>query len=167
MSDILNVKLGTCDVYVGGRHVGHTIGGVEVVYTPEYHETKVDKYAGVAERWLIGESLMARVPLAESTLTNVKEAITHGNSTAGHVSVGSIAGKRSSTAAEVVRLHPIANDAGVLTDDVTIYKAHVTNELTLSFKNDGERIVNAEFTGLIDESRADGNMLGLIGDSAS
>lgn len=165
MSDILNVPLGVCDVYVGGRHVGHTIGGVEVVYSPEYHETKVDAYSGVAERWLIGESLMAKVPMAEATLTNIKEAITHATAGSGYVSIGSKSGKRSSPAAETVRLHPIANAGDDLSDDVTIYKAHVTNEITLPFKNDGERIIEAEFSGLVDESRTDGNLLGLIGDS--
>lgn len=165
MSNILEVQLGTCDVYVGGRHVGHTIGGVEVHYAPEFHETKVDKFAPVAERWLVGEDLWATVPLAEATLTNIKEAITHANTLSGGVAIGSNAGKRSSTAAEVVRLHPIANAAGDLSDDVTIYKAHVTNEITLPYKNDGERIIEAEFHGLVDESRVDGNLLGLIGDS--
>lgn len=165
MSDILNVPLGVCDVYVGGRHVGHTIGGVEVHYAPEFHETKVDAYAGVAERWLVGEDLYATVPMAELTIANIKEAITHANSAAGYVSVGSKAGKRSSTAAETVRLHPIANAAGDLSDDVTIYKAHVTNEITLPYKNDGETIIEAEFHGLVDESRVDGNLLGLIGSS--
>lgn len=165
MSDILNVPLGVCDVYVGGRHVGHTIGGVEVVYSPEYHETKVDKYAGVAERWLIGENIMAKVPLAELTLANIKEAITHANSGEGFVSVGSRAGKRSSPAAETVRLHPIENQADDFSDDVTIYKAHVTNEITIPYKNDTERIIEAEFSGLVDETRPDGNMLGLIGSS--
>lgn len=165
MSDILNVPLGICDVYVGGRHIGHTIGGVEVVYSPEFHETKVDKYAGVAERWLIGENIMAKVPMAEFTMANLKDAITHSNQGANYISVGSRAGKRSSTAAETVRLHPIENLDSDKSDDVTIYKAHASNELTIGYKNDGERILETELSGLIDESRADGNMLGLIGDS--
>lgn len=165
MSDALNVDLGTCDVYVGGRHIGHTIGGVEVVYSPEFHETKVDKYAGAVERWLIGESLMAKVPMAEATLTNLKEAMTHATAGSGFVSIGSKAGKRSSTAAELVRLHPIGNADADKSDDVVIYRATVTNEITIPFKNDGEKVIEVEFTGLIDESKSDGNLLGLIGDS--
>lgn len=165
MSDILEVDLGVCDVYVGGRHVGHTIGGVEVVYSPEFHETKVDKFAGVAERWLIGDGLMAKVPMAEATLTNIKEAMTHASQGSNFVSIGSNAGKRSSPATETVRLHPIANAASNKNDDVVIYKAHATNEITLPYKNDGERIIEVEFSGLVDESRTDGNLLGMIGDS--
>lgn len=165
MSNILNVDLGTCDVYVGGRHIGHTIGGVEVHYAPEFHTTKVDKFAGDAERWLIGEDLYATVPMAEATLTNIKEAITHANTLSGGVSIGSNAGKRGSLAAETVRLHPIANLANDKSDDVTIYKATVSNEIVLNYKNDGENIISAEFHGLVDESRVDGNLLGLIGDS--
>lgn len=166
MADILNVNLGVCTVTVGGRDIGHTIGGVEVHYAPEFHETKVDKFAGVAERFLVGEDFYATVPMAESTLINIKEAITHANTVgATGVGVGSIAGKRSSIAAEAVKLHPVANAANDKSDDVTIYKAHVTNEITLSYKNDGENIIEAEFHGMVDESRVDGNLLGLIGDS--
>lgn len=164
--DVLNVKLGVCDVYIGGRHIGHTIGGVEVVYSPEYHETKVDKYTGVVERWLIGESLMAKVPMAEATLTNIREAITHGtNIGSTGVAIGSKSGKRSRTATETLRLHPIANLDSDKSDDVTIYKAHVTNDLSLKYSKEGERIIEVEFSGIVDESRTDGNMLGLIGDS--
>ena len=165
MSDILNVPLGTCKVYVNGVDIGHTIGGVEVTYSPEYHETKVDEYAGVAERWLIGESLMAKVPIAEATLDNITRAITHNIDGGDYVSIGSKAGKRSSTKTAVLRLHPIALADSDHSDDVTIYKAHVTNEITLPYKNDGERIIETEWTGIVDESRVDGNMLGLIGDS--
>lgn len=165
MSEVLNVKLGVCDVYIGGRHVGHTIGGVKVKYTPEFHETKVDEFTGPAERWLIGEQLTAMVPMAEATLTNIKEAITHGRTISNGVSIGSRTGKRSSTATEALLLHPIANLSTNKADDVTIYRAHVVNEIELAFTNDGERIIEAEFGGLVDQSRVDGNLLGLIGDS--
>lgn len=165
MSNILNVPLGVCEVFVNGSSVGHTIGGVEAVYSPEFHETKVDKFAGVAERWLIGENIMAKVPMAEATLANIKLAIPFGTQTANTAGIGSNAGKRSSTKAVVVRLHPIANASNNFTDDLTILKAVVTNEITLPYKNDGERIIEAEFSGQVDESRADGSMLALIGDS--
>lgn len=165
MGNILNVPLGVCKVYVNGQDIGHTIGGVEAVYSPEFHETKVDEYAGVAERWLIGENIMAKVPVAESTLANIKRVITFSEDEGDYLTVGSNAGKRASDRSVVLRLHPIANADSDRSDDLTIFKATVTNEVTLPYKNDGERILEAEFSGLVDESRADGSMLALIGDS--
>ena len=165
MSSILNVKLGVCKVYFGGVDLGHTIGGVEVKYAPEYHTTKVDEFAGDAERWLVGEKLSAKVPLAENVLAVVKNAITHSTDNTDHITIGSKAGKRSSTLAELLVLHPIANDASDYSDDVGIYKATVENEITIAYKNDGESIIEAMFSGLVDENRTDGNLLGMIGDS--
>lgn len=167
MGNILNVKLGVCKVYFGGVDLGHTIGGVEVTYAPEYHETKVDQYAGISERWLVGEKLSAKVPLAENTLTTIKNAITHSTDNTDHVTIGSEAGKRSSTFAKLLVLHPVANEASDYSDDVGIYKAHVNNEITVGYKNDGEQIIEAVFDGLVDENRTDGNLLGMIGDSTS
>lgn len=165
MSSILNVKLGVCKVYFGGVDMGHTIGGVEVTYAPEYHETKVDEFAGVAERWLVGEKLSAKVPLAENVLATIKEAITHSTDQTDHITLGSTAGKRSSTLAKLLVLHPVANESSDYSDDVGIYKAHVANEITIAYKNDGEQIIEAVFDGLVDENRDDGNLLGMIGDS--
>lgn len=165
MGNILNVKLGVCTVTFGGVDLGYTIGGVEVTYTPEYHETKVDQYAGVSERWLVGESLSAKVPLSENTLTVIKEAITHATDQTDHVTIGSEAGKRTSSLAKLLVLHPIANESSDTSDDVGIYKATVTNEITIAYKNDGEQIIEAMFTGMVDSGRSDGNLLGMIGDS--
>ena len=166
MSSILNVKLGTCKVYFKGVDLGHTIGGVEVTYAPEYQETKVDQFTGIAERWLVGEKLSAKVPLAESTLVQIRAAMTHASDDADDaVTLGSYAGKRSSTLAGLLVLHPIANEATNYDDDVAIYKAHSSGEVTLPFKNDGEKIIEVMFDGLVDEGRTDGNLLGFIGDS--
>lgn len=165
MSDIQNVELGTCKVYFDGVDLGHTIGGVEVTYTPTYHETRVDQFAGVSERWLQEETLMATVPLAESTLANILNAVTHSTDETDHITMGSEAGKRSSTYAKQLRLHPIALIDSDESADVYIHRAHVTNEITLPYKNDGERVIEATFEGLVDEARTDGDYLGLIGDS--
>lgn len=164
--DLLKVKLGTCKVTVDGTDLGHTIGGVEVSYVPEFQETKVDDYAGIAERWLTGEKLTAKVPLAQNTLENINVAITHSeiNGT-DYVTFGSKAGKRSSEKAMRVVLHPIANADNDLSDDLTIFKAHVVNEITIPYKNDSEQIIVVEFGALVDEAAGDGALLGMFGDS--
>lgn len=167
MADVLNVKLGVCKVIVGGVDLGHTIGGAELVYTPEYHTTKVDRYTGVAERFLISENMAVRVPLAESTLAVIRKAIPFASQSGGKATIGSYAGKRLSEKAVPVVLHPVENDDNDRSDDVVLYKGASTGEITLGYKNDGERIVETMFEAFVDESKADGNLLGLIGDSAA
>jgi hypothetical protein len=169
MADATKIQLGVCSVTYKGVDLGHTIGGVTLTYAPEYHETKVDKFgSSVVEKFLVGERLTAKCSLAEWTLANLQQAI--GQSTLqgdDSVSVGSNAGKRATEKAGLLVLHPIALAATVRDYDCGIYKAVVTNELTIEFKNDGEKVLPVEFDGLIDENRSDGNMLGFIGDSIS
>ncbi len=166
--DATNVELGVCEVFVDGASVGHTIGGVTVTYTPEYHETKVDKFGSTnVEKFLIGEKLTAKVPLAEFTLTNIKNAIPFGTVSGGKITIGSVAGKRASENASQLVLHPVANADSDRSDDVVMYKAVQTGEIVIEHKNDGEKILECMYEALVDESRDDGNLLGLIGDSTT
>lgn len=166
MPSVLNVQLGVCDVTFKGVNLGHTIGGVTVKYTPEYKETKVDKFAGVAEKFLIGQRLVAELSLAEYILSNLQIAVSE-STLAGDdsITIGSNAGKRASRLAGLLLLHPISETGRDA--DVSIYKAVVTNELVIEHKNDTEKVLPVIFEGLIDENRTDGNMLGFIGDSIS
>lgn len=167
MADATKIELGPCSVTYKGVDLGHTIGGVVVTYTPEYYESKVDKFgSSVVEKYLVGERLMAETNLAEFTLANLQQAI--GQSTLqgdDSVSVGSIAGKKASEKAGLLVLHPLAKAASDRNSDVSIYKAVVTGELKLEHKNDGEKVLPVQFDGIIDENRSDGNLLGFIGDS--
>lgn len=168
MADATKIHLGACQVTYKGVDLGHTIGGVVVEYTPEFHETQVDKYGkSNVEKFLVGEKLLAKVSLAEYTIANLQNAINQGVLQGDDaVSVGSAAGKKASANAGLLLLHPLdaaANDTRAY--DVSIYKAVVTNQLSIEHKNDGERVLPVEFDGLIDEGRTDGNMLGFIGDS--
>lgn len=166
-ADARNIQLGPCQVTYKGVDLGHTIGGVTVTYTPEWHETKVDKYgSSVVEKFLVGEKLSAEVNLAEFTLSNLQVAINQATLQGDDsVSVGSVAGKKASVNGGLLVLHPLAYAAGVRDYDVSIFKAVVTGELKLEHKNDGEKVLPVMFDGLIDENRSDGSMLGFIGDS--
>lgn len=167
MADATKIQLGPCSVTYKGVDLGHTIGGVTVTYTPEYYETKVDKFgSSVVEKFLTGERLMAECNLAEFTLANLEVAIAKGTQVADDsVSIGSVAGKRASETAGLLVLHPLALAASDRNSDVAIYKAVVTGELKLEHKNDGEKVLPVQFDGLVDENRSDGNLLGFIGDS--
>jgi hypothetical protein len=179
MADLNNVKLGTCQVFItpqGGAEIdlGHTIGGVRVNYAPEFKKTKVDKYAGNVQAWLVGEMLSAKVPLAENTLNTLKYAIMQSVHTdianpaeTDRLTIGAQAGKKATEKAFRLRLHPIANATSNKADDVQIYKAFSAAEVEIGYTNENEQITEVTFEGLVDENRADGNLLGMIGDSAS
>lgn len=167
MADATKIQLGPCSVTYKGRDMGHTIGGVTVTYSPDYYETKVDKFgSSVVEKFLVGERMSAEANLAEFTLANLQDAINQATLQGDDsVSVGSTAGKKASANAGLLVLHPLAAGSGVRDYDVAIYKAVVTSELKIEHKNDGEKVLPVTFDGLIDENRSDGNMLGFIGDS--
>ena len=165
MADITNVKLGVCSVTFNGVPLGHTKGGVVVTYTPDYHDVTVDQYGNtVVEKVLIGEKLTAKVPLAESTLANLAVAIPAGDGT-GNLTIGKQAGELMAQYAKELVLHPIANEANDLDEDVVFFKALNTGEVALNFMFDGERVVEVTFEALLDETQTDGSYLGLIGDS--
>lgn len=169
MADITNVKVGACDVTYNGTSLGHTIGGVEVSYEPVYHETMVDAYGETpVEKYLMGERFTATVPLAESTIANLRNAIpqsTFAGAANARITIGAKAGKKATDDAYELVLHP--SGEGTRAYDIVIYKAYVDSTITLSHTNDGEKIVEVTFVALLDESKADGNYLGLIGDSTA
>lgn len=167
MADATKIQLGPCTVTYKGRDMGHTIGGVTVTYTPDFHDTVVDKFgSSVVEKFLVGEKFMAECNLAEWSLANLQDAVNQSTLQGDDsISVGSAAGKKASANAGLLVLHPVANASTNKNDDVAIYKAVVTSELKIEHKNDGEKVLPVTFDGLIDENRSDGNMLGFIGDS--
>ena len=172
MGTATNVKIGVCSVKLDGTDIGHTAGGVEVVYSPEYADIKVDQYGNTpVDKVLIGEKFLVKVPLAESILANLKRAIPPGTATPSDaaptkITVGRSAGLSALTFAKRLVLHPIANAANNYADDVIIHKGVITNEISLGFKVDEQRVLNVEILALVDESKSDGNYLGLLGDSA-
>lgn len=171
MGTATNVKIGVCSVTIDGTDIGHTAGGVEVVYSPEYADLKVDQYGNTPiDKVLIGEKFIAKIPLAESTLANLKRALPPGTATPSDsaptkITLGKNGGLLATTFAKRVVLHPIANGASSRADDVIIHKGVITNEITLGFKVDEQRVIAVEVTALIDETKTDGNWLGALGDS--
>lgn len=167
MADITKVKVGVCSVTYNGVDLGHTEGGVEVIYTPQHYDVKVDKYGNTeGDKVLIGESLEAKVPLVEYSIANLKVAIPQsqfqgaGNAT---VHIGKSAGANARSVAAQLVLHPIAE--GTKAFDIVFHKAYVSSVITLAHKVDAERVMECLFGALVDETKSDNNYLGFIGDS--
>lgn len=167
MADVTKIQMGPCSVTYKGSDLGHTKGGVTVTYSPDYYESSVDKFgSSVVEKYLVGERMSAEFSLAEFTLANLQVAIAKGTLQGDDaVSVGSFAGKKASETAGLLILHPLALASSDRNSDVSIFKAVVTNELTIEHNNEGEKVLPVIMDGLIDENRSDGSLIGFIGDS--
>lgn len=171
MADVTNVYIGACSVSIDGTDVGHTLGGVEVIYTPEYVDITVDKYGKTpVDKALVGEQFKLKFAMAEKTLANIKKAIGAASLTgAGNtrVTVGKNAGLLGSTFDAVFVMHPLQNGGSDYSDDVVIYRGVITSEITLAHKVDEQTVIEVEVSALIDETKADGRWLGHIGDSTT
>lgn len=169
MADVTNVQLGVCSVTYNGLDLGHTLGGVEVSYEPVYQDIQVDKYGEtIVNQVLTGEKLTAKVPLAEFTVANLKTAIpnaTYAGAGNARILIGKSAGAKQTANAYQLVLHPTAE--GTKRHDIVLYKAVVSSQIMLAHKNDEKKIIEVEFTALLDETKTDGNYLGLIGDSTA
>lgn len=169
MPDVTNVKVGACSVTFNSVDLGHTKGGVEVSYEPIYHDVTVDKYGEtVVEKYLIGEKITAKVPLAEFTIANLKVAMpqtTFAGAANARITLGKSAGQKATTSAAQLVLHPL--NMGTRANDIVLHKAYVGSTVDLKMMVDEEKVYEVEFEALLDETKSDGNYLGLIGDSTA
>ena len=143
MADVANVKVGVCSVTYNGVDLGHTVGGVEVTYEANYHDVIVDKYGEtVVEKKLVSERYMAKVPLAEYTIANLKAAIPQGQyagAANARIHFGSSSGKSAKDNSAQLVLHPI--NEGTRKFDVVLHKAYAANTITLQHKVDETRVI--------------------------
>lgn len=169
MSDATKIALGVCTATFDSVALGHTKGGVECIYEPVWHDVKVDQYGDtIVRKRLMGEKFTAKVPLAEYTIANLGVGMPAGTevgTTTKRLDMGSDAGKSSDTLAAKLVLHPV--DATGVEHDITIHKAMVGSQVTLSHVNDGERVIECTFEAIIDESKGAGAKLFSIGDPAA
>lgn len=71
-SSTRNVKIGVCQTFFGGLDLGYTQGGVEVTVKTDTHKVNIDQFGKTTiNEYLLGRDVMAKVPLAESTLVNL------------------------------------------------------------------------------------------------
>lgn len=154
-SDTKNVKIGVCQVFLGGVDLGYTKGGVEVAVETETHEITVDQFGASP----VGESIQKRtvsatVPLAETTLDLMAsvmpgaELVTDStDATKKKVVVPNGVGINLLDLAKDLVLHPQSKDASDKSEDFVIPLAATAGSLTFAYKHDEERVYNVSFTG--------------------
>lgn len=106
-NDTRNVKLGVCRVIFDGVDLGLTKGGVEVEVATETYKVEVDQFGkSVINELIMGRTVSAKVPLAETTLDNMV-AVMPG-------AVLSQSGGAKATGTITVTTNPVANDTVVV-----------------------------------------------------
>lgn len=169
MADVTNIQLGTCSITFNGTDLGHTIDGCEFSYEPNYTDIMVDKYGQTpVDKVLNGETVTVKCKLAEHINTNWQVAIPAGaNAGAADArrTFGRNAGARLADSAAELVIHPLAQ--GDLSHDIVLHKAVVHSQVVLPHTNDEPTAIEVEFVALVDETKATGNWLGLIGDSTA
>lgn len=169
MGDVANVNVGVCSVVFNGIDLGHTKEGVIVTYEPEYKDVQVDLYGNtVVEKKLIGEKLTAVTKLAEFTVANLRNAMpqaTFAGAANARLTLGAKAGRGALSRAAQLVLHPV--NEGTRRHDIVFHKAYVASTVELPHTNEDEKTIAVEFFALLDETKSDGNYLGLMGDSTA
>lgn len=169
MANIENVELGVCSITYNGVDLGHTKGGVEFNYEPVYTDVSVDKYGEtVVEKYLTGEKVTIKAPLAEFTLANLKVAMPAGDKAGSgdaRLTFGKNSGYAMSSNAYQLVLHPVSE--GTRRHDIVLHKAVVTSAIVINHKVDEPKIVEVTFEALLDETKSNGNYIGFIGDSTA
>lgn len=186
MGQFDSIKIGVCDVFfapidpsvtIGPTdelqflpevYLGLTKGGVELTYTPEYHDITVDQFGKTpVDAVLIGEGVVAKVPLAELDMSKM-QMFAHTatwDSDKHKLTFGRLPGFRLGNVAGRLRLHPLYAGKSTL-EDVTVYKAVNKGNLVLNYKLEEESLLNCEFHGMIERSHTEGSYLFEIGDSS-
>ena len=173
VGNIQNVQLGVQNLTYGMETMGHTSGGCEFAYEPEYTDILVDLYGNtVVDKALTGEVVRVTVPLAEVTIEKLKVAIptavlVEGADNKKKLTLGSIAGKKLSDSAQKLVLHPSWLPESDKSFDITLHKAVIASEVALPYRKDEQTIYEVEFIALIDEAKGDGNLLATIGDESA
>lgn len=71
-SDTKNVRLGVCQITLGGVDLGYTKGGVEVEVSTETHKVMVDQFGNSEiNEYVTGRTCAVTAPLAETTMENM------------------------------------------------------------------------------------------------
>jgi len=169
MPDATNIKIGACSVTFNAVNLGHTKGGVELSYSPEYTDITADQFGNTPiDKSLTGEIMTVKVPLTESQVANLAVAVPLGTvvgATDGRLTMGKDAGARLAAVAAQLVLHPLVNGATDYSDDVVLHKVAVHGEVVLPFMVDEQRVIEVEFVAFIDTTKSSGNYLGHMGDS--
>jgi hypothetical protein len=109
-SDTRNVKIGVCKVFFDGIDLGYTKGGVEVEVSTETYKSEVDQFGKTPiSEIIMGRMVMAKVPMAETTLENMVQIMPGATlvATGGAKATGTITIATNLTAAQTLTVNGV------------------------------------------------------------
>lgn len=169
MPDVSKVKLGACKVTWNNVDLGYTKGGVEVEITTAKKKIMIDQFGETeVNEYIMGRSVMVRVPLAESDLTLLASVIPGstlvtnvGPPAKKKLNIPTGSGVSLRDLAEQLVLHPANELATYKDEDFVIPLATASGDITFAYRHDEERVFNVEFVGYADNVTG---LLAIIGD---
>lgn len=118
-SSTKNVKLGVCQVFFGGVDLGYTQGGVEVSVTTETHKVNIDQFGKTTiNEYIMGREVMAKVPMAETTLQNMVAVMPGASLT--------MTGGTAATGTITIATNPSAGDTIVVNGTTVTFRTALT-----------------------------------------
>ncbi len=162
--DVTNIiPLGPCEVRFGGVNMGHTQGGVDVRITSHWKTVVVDDYGNTpVDDYERGMEIEVDAPLAQYDVANLRVALPAYQTIVGdRLSFGDKIGD------SIVKARLVVDPENTSELAVVVYRAAVTNQITIGYDKEGEKILQLTFKGYLDEDRAIGDRLFRIGGGAS
>lgn len=162
-----DVQIGSCKVTYNSVDMGGVSGAITVSFQLETLEHRSEQFNMLEEIFVTFRGIRCTVPVNESDLTQLQYGFADGTYSAGagkaKIKVGG-SNVRMSTYSHQLKLEPVYADDD--NEDVTIYKAVVTQAVEVSFGM-SVRMWPLVFVGMRDSTRTDGDQLFLLGDSTS
>lgn len=149
----------------GWTNCGYTEGGIDLAYTPEVFEGKVDQELAPVLIRLSGEKATIKTNLAESTLVNMNRAISA--STLSSTSTTKTIKFGSGTLTECMIGFDGTAPGGTGTNKkrtVVAYRAISSGTTSLAYKKGALTVLAAEWTILADSTKNAGERLAIVTD---
>lgn len=168
--DIARAKIaGPQRITFKGIIVGHTLDGAELEAARELTEVNVDKYGATPiDLVLTGNNLTLKFKMAQADWDQwniaIPETSSHDGSAAkDRADFGADAGYSLRQDAGLLVMHPMANAETDLSEDLTIYLAVSSDNVTVPYKNDEQRVIEVTMKALVSEAYGTGRRLGHYG----
>jgi hypothetical protein len=166
LKDVRNIRIGVYNIVFNGVDLGHTLDGVEVEVERNFQDLTVDKYGdSPVDMAVTGHKATIKCKFAEP-IAELLERINHeGLNQSGtlgkKIGFGTDAGDLLGKYAARLNLHPV--ERADVAEDIVYYKAVNTGNIALAGKVKDQRVIEATFVALVDESQPSGRRLGHFG----
>lgn len=143
--------------------VGLTLGGAQATFGHENVEAMSDQYNAAVAAMIVQQSVTITFAAAETTLTNLKQALGYGTLTAGSTeSTFGVGGNETFVTPYAIGLEsfaPGATSSSAKYSRLVIWKAIQADEVEMSFKKDDQRVYQYSMKGLVDTSQSSAEAL--------